>query len=152
MRIWIGMLVLALQLPSTAAAGDRVHWQDRDVMSDFVYLRYHPDQRYRGLGIEAYAQKDYASAMEYFKQAALYADKASQAFIASMYWEGRGVQRDPAVAYAWIDLAGERKSPALLAYREQYWSQLDETERARAVAIGIDLYADYGDDVAQHRL
>jgi TPR repeat protein len=152
MRYWISVLVLALQLPNVAVAGDKVHWRDRAVMSDFVYLHYHPDQLYRGLGIQAFARGDYTLAMEHFKHAAHYADKASQAFIAGMYWEGRGVARDPAVAYAWMDLAGERGSRPLLAYREQYWSQLSEVERAQAITIGADLYADYGDDVAQRRL
>lgn len=152
MRFRIALLVLLLTLPFATTARDEVHWRDRNVMADEAYLRYHPDQRYRNLGLEAYAQQDYATALSHFTEAARYADKASQAFIAGMYWEGLGVPTDPAMAYAWIDLASERRTRALLAYREHYWSRLDAAQRERATAIGLDLYAEYGDHVAQERL
>lgn len=152
MRLRIALLAVLLPLPFATTASDQVHWRERDVMADEAYLRYHPDQRFRNLGLEAYAQQDYATALSYFTEAARYADKASQAFIAGMYWEGLGVPSDPALAYAWIDLASERRTPPLLAYREHYWSRLDAAQRERASAIGLELYAEYGDDVAQHRL
>lgn len=152
MRLPIALLVVLLQLPFATSAADQVHWRERNVMADEVYLQYHPDQQYRNLALEAYAQQDYANALSYFMEAARYADKASQAFIAGMYWEGLGVPSDPAMAYAWIDLASERRTPELLAYREHYWSQLDAAQRERASSIGLDLYAQYGDEVAQERL
>lgn len=148
----VALLVVLPSMPPAGRARAEVHWSERDVMADESYLRYHPDQRYRNLGLQAYARQDYASALSYFTEAARYADKASQAFIASMYWEGLGVPPDPATAYAWIDLASERHTPALLAYREHYWTRLDGSQRQRAAAIGLDLYAAYGDDVAQQRL
>lgn len=152
MRLRIALLVILLPLPLATTAGDQVHWQERNVMADEAYLRYHPDQRHRNLGLEAYAQQDYPTALSHFSEAAHYADKASQAFIAGMYWEGLGVPSDPATAYAWIDLASERRTPELLAYREHYWSRLDASQRERASVIGRELYAKYGDDVAKERL
>ena len=65
----------------------------------------------------------------YFKRSARYADKASQAAYAEMLWEGRGIERDRALAYVWMDLAAERDDSPLVSFRERYWAGLDEAER-----------------------
>lgn len=100
----------------------------------------------------AYGNGNYAYALRMFLRGARYADKPSQAMLASMYWEGKGTERDHATAYAWADLAAERGYPWLLATRERYWETLTASERKRAIAVGQKLYAEYGDDVAQPRL
>lgn len=51
-----------------------------------------------------------------------------------------------------MDLAAERGYPELLRQREAYWAALDRQERERALAVGQELYARYGDDVARPRL
>src|SRR5690606_3408590 len=72
--------------------------------------------------------------------------------LAEMLWEGDGVPRDRAQAYAWSDLAAERGWPDLLGKRERYWNQLDAAERERAIEVGLPLLREYGDDVAKPRI
>src|SRR5690606_23720175 len=55
------------------------------------------------------------------------------------------------LAYAWMDLAAERGYQAFLLKREAMWQDLDENEREQALSVGVQLYADYGDDVAKPR-
>ena len=116
------------------------------------YLTYHPDLNDRKLGLEAYGRGSYDFAARYFHWAARFADKPSQAMLGSMYWDGKGVPQDRALAYAWMDLAAERHYPQLLAFRERYWQELSEDERKRALDVGEGLYAEYGDAVAKPRL
>lgn len=117
---------------------------------DFLY--YHPDLSGRHDGLQAYANKNYAYALRAFTRGARFADKPSQAMLASMYWDGLGTAPDRATAYAWADLAAERGYPWLLATRERYWQAMRADEQQRALAIGQRLYAEYGDAVAQPRV
>ena len=90
--------------------------------------------------------------MTEFQQAARWGDKLSQAMLAELYWQGEGVKQDRARAYAWMDLAAERGYKDFLAVREHYWSELSPEEQKRALEIGQQVYADYGDEVAKPRL
>jgi hypothetical protein len=123
-----------------------------DLVSSEGYLIAHPDLRWRDAGEQAYQKKRYAEAFDKFRLAARYADKPSQAMLATMLWNGEGVSRDRAQAYAWMDLAAERGYPDLLAQRERYWNELDAAERTRAVEIGQGIYAGFADDVAKPRM
>ncbi len=125
---------------------------DYDVVMSRSFMDSHPDMLYRLRGLGALQRGEGRQAEDYFRQAARYADKLSQAFIAQMLWEGRGIPQDRALAYAWIDLAAERGTPMLIAERERYWAGLDEAQRARAVSEGKAIYAKYGDKVTQPRL
>jgi hypothetical protein len=51
-----------------------------------------------------------------------------------------------------MDLASERQFIAFVAKREKYWAQLDAAEREAALAIGADVYAEFGDDRTLPRL
>jgi uncharacterized protein len=133
-------------IQGAAAAGQ----DDPRASNDF--LTYHPDMASRKTGMDAYHRGNYVVAADYFRRAARYADKASEAALAEMYWQGQGVPKDHALAYAWMDLAAERHYPSLLAIRERYWQQLSPAEQARAVEAGQAVYAEYGDDVAKPRL
>ncbi|RAO74559.1 hypothetical protein CA260_19415 [Dyella jiangningensis] len=114
--------------------------------------RQHKDILYRELAMEAYKNGDKERALKMFMRAASYADKPSQAAIADMYWEGVGTAVDRPRAYAWMDLAATRGYDRFLAKREYYWSQLTEAERAQALRVGQDIYAEYDDKIALHRL
>lgn len=116
------------------------------------FLSAHPDIRWRREGVWALEQDQAGYAAEYFRRAARYADKPSQAMLAEMYWSGLGVEADRPLAYAWMDLAAERAYPVFLAKREHYWARLSEAERARVQEVGIPLYEQYGDEVAKPRL
>jgi hypothetical protein len=149
--------LLAILLLTTAAhAADQ---QDKDdapavnpLASNGDYLSYHPDLGDRKMGMEAYGRGSYDYAARCFRWAARYADKPSEAMLASMYWDGKGVPQDHALGYAWMDLAAERGYPSLLAFRERYWDALTDDERKRVAEVGQPLYDEYGDAVAKPRL
>lgn len=147
------LCALLLSLPATAQErSEGAPAQADPVLLTEGFLHHHPDIRYRQLGIDAYRDGFKRDAHTLFRKAAWYADKASQAMLAEMYWKGEGVPQDRALAYAWMDLAAERRYPAFLLLRERYWSQLDEAERARALEVGRQIYAEYEDAVAKPRL
>ena len=122
------------------------------VLGSEAFLAAHPDLANRTRGMEAYDAGEFGDALDWFRLAARYADKPSQAMVAEMLWKGEGGARDPALAYAWMDLAAERGYPGFTAVREHYWEQLDEAQRRQALARGQDVYAEYGDAVAQPRI
>jgi hypothetical protein len=144
----LGISVVA----GTARAAGGTLDDDPKIVSDESFIRAHPDLRYRRSGLQAYERKRFTDAYGYFRDAARYADKTSQAMVAEMLWNGHGVPRDRPLAYAWMDLAAERKYPSLVVLRERYWSEMDEAERARALEVGQEVYAAYADDVSKPRL
>lgn len=146
-----GAATITAGLP--ALADDRLPTAyERGVMETTGFLDAHPDVRYRIQGQDALHAGRPSVALGRFRQAALYADKVSQAMIAEMLWKGEGAEIDRAFAYAWMDLAAERGYEGFVVHRERYWARLDETERARAIDIGGSLYEKYGDAVARPRL
>ncbi len=151
------LMVLVFALPQIAAAQAARKATPTDPTEDALmtsagFLAAHPDLRYRLHGLDEYRQGNHRDAFRFFQRAAYYADKPSQGMIAEMLWQGQGVARDRALAYAWMDLAAERGYRGFLGLRERYWSGLDEDERARAVSEGQELYARYGDAAAQPRI
>jgi len=149
----IGAIALALasaapRLLATNPDPDAAH----SAAASEGFLEYHPDLRWRKIGLERYEQGKLDSALQAFIRSSRYADKGSQAMVAEMYWKGEGTQVDRAQAYAWMDLAAERGYKDFLAVREHYWNSLDNQEQKRALVVGKDIYADFGDDVAKPRL
>ena len=125
---------------------------EREVISSEAFLNHHPDMLNRKRAMEALDREQPEAAASYFLRAARYADKQSQAAYAEMLWSGHGVARDRPLAYAWMDLAAERGFRVFLIFRERYWAGLDEAERRRALEVGEEVYAQYGDAVAKPRL
>lgn len=136
----------------TAAFNVNAQVDEELVINSESFLAAHPDLQNRHRGMEAYEEGRHDSAMSYFRRAARYADKPSQAMIAEMLWNGEGGVRDRALAYAWMDLAAERGYPGFTIIRERYWAELDEDQRQEAITRGEEVYAEYGDDVAQPRI
>ena len=66
------------------------------------------DLRFRLHGLEEFKAGRHEDAFKFFQRASFYADKPSQGMVAEMLWNGQGVAKDPALAYAWMDLAAER--------------------------------------------
>lgn len=122
------------------------------VLDSKTFLAAHPDLKNRHQAMEAYVAGHHESAMTYFRRAARYADKPSQAMVGEMLWKGEGGERDPALAYAWMDLAAERGYPAFTVLRERYWAQLDQRQREEAVSRGEEVYAEFGDAVSKPRI
>ena len=121
------------------------------IVNTEAFLAAHPDLKWRSEATRAFKRGQYRTAATYLQRAARYADKPSQAMYAEMLWEGQGVPRDRALAYAWMDLAAERGYIPFLIKREHYWNALDAAERERAIARGEAVYAEYGDAVAKPR-
>ncbi|WP_051282847.1 sel1 repeat family protein [Silanimonas lenta] len=122
------------------------------VIASSVFLDGHPDIRYRRYGMDAMRDGAHADAFRHFQRAARFADKPSQAMVAELLWEGRGVERDRALAYAWMEVAAERDYPAFALFREMYWQELTPEERRRAIELNGPLWAEYGDAMAKPRL
>jgi len=150
LAILIGLAMAAGPGLAHAQSGGGV---DEDfVLGSEAFLAAHPDLKNRTRGMEAYEAGEFEDALRWFRLAARYADKPSQAMVGEMLWKGEGGGRDPALAYAWMDLAAERGYPGFTAVREHYWEQLDEAQRGQALARGQEVYAEYGDAVAQPRI
>ncbi len=150
-------LLLALACAAPAYAGNNKAPLPADPTEDKLlitagFLTGHPDLRYRLLALEKREQKKFDDAFKFFQRAAFYGDKPSQAMVAEMLWNGTGTDRDPALAYAWMDLAGERGYEGFVELRERYWARLDEAERERAIEAGQGIYARYGDAAALPRI
>lgn len=141
---------LACASPSSAADGAPDTVAPEALQSQFE--KYHPDLRFRRMGLEAYDRDQHAEALRLFKKSAYYGDKASQGMVAQMLWKGEGDAADPALAYAWMDLAAERGYPTFVGLREHFWKQMDVATREDAVARGQAVYARYGDTVAKPRM
>jgi len=156
MRITATILIAFWGLLATAAAqatdNGRLHFLDREAIDTPVFLKHHPDVRWRFEALGELEEGNRMIAYRHFLRAAKYGDKLSQAMVAEMYWRGTGTAQDRALAYAWMDLAAERMYVPLLAKRERYWQALSPSEQARALQVGNDIYAEYGDDVALPRL
>lgn len=145
-----GWLLLA---PAPVDASPEGMRMDREkVLGSSGFLHHHPDILSRHRGFEALGRGRPQEALGHFRRAARFADKASQAVIAEMYFKGEGVSQDRALGYAWMDLAAERGWQGFLVLREHYWAQLDEQERERAIEVGQAIYSEYEDAVAQPRL
>ena len=112
----------------------------------------HPNEINRWHGLWQYDNDRADRALTYFLRAAEYGDKPSQHFLSLMYWNGEGVDRDPAQAYAWADLAAERGNNAeLLRIRESMWRDLTPEQQAESIEIGRGYYRRYGDEAARRR-
>lgn len=144
------LLALLFALPLGVAA--QTNASQQEVLSNKSFLSAHPDLQNRIRGMELLQAGHPDRAMARFQRAAWFADKPSQAMVATLYWEGRGVKQDRALGYAWMDLAAERQYPDFLLQRERYWNELNADEQARALDEGVAVYARYGDRVSQPRI
>ncbi|WP_156924715.1 hypothetical protein [Pseudoxanthomonas sp. J35] len=148
----VSLLLVLLPAASLQAEPSRAERRFAELSGTSGFQAYHPDLRFRQLGIEAYARGDHGEALRRFLRAARFADKPSQAMVAEAYWHGRGVEADRALGYVWMDLAAERGYPDFIQFRERYWAALTGAERERALAIGPAVFDEYADAVAQPRM
>lgn len=116
------------------------------------FLAAHPDMMYRQKGVALFHEGKPEAALKALLRAARYADKPSQAMIGEMHWNGNGTPKDRALGFAWMFLAAERNYSDFAAWRDFYWSQLDEAERNDAKRRGVAVMAEYRDRVAKPRL
>jgi hypothetical protein len=146
-------LALATAAPALAQDDDPGGVDRQAIMNSEGFLAAHPDLRWRREGVWALEAGNGQEAVAYFRRAARYGDKPSQAMLAELYWTGMaGVPRDRAEAYAWMDLAAERGYTLFIAKREQYWAELSPEERKRAIDIGRPMFDEFRDAEAKPRL
>lgn len=152
LRVLVLAVVLTVHADTTQAQNAmRDEGVDTELIGSDAFLAGHPDMLYRKWAEEAYRRGQYERALRFYKRSARFADKGSQGRVAEMYWAGEGVAQDRAMAYAWMDLAGERGYRRILALRERYWAELSPEERERAIEVGQAVYAEYGDEAARPR-
>lgn len=149
MATLLGLLAVPAAGSSPAPPADAY---ETIVLQSHEFLVYHPDLRFRGLGMQARERGRHEEARNDFRNAARYGDKLSQAALADMLWNGQGGPADRALGYAWMDLAAERGTEWLVVQRERFWEALSADERERAVREGRALYAEFGDPAATPRL
>ena len=151
----VAALSLVLGACASAGSGARPDWwsaKERELWDVPNILARHPDVMHRKLGFMHEGDGKLEQAAVEFRKAASFADKVSQAMLAEMHFEGRGVARDPSLAYAWMDLAAERGNPKFLVRRERIWTALDARQRQTALSRGRTLYAEYGDEITKPRI
>lgn len=152
MRAIPGWTVVVLLAAGTAMAAEERAINLDVYQSAVLQASGHPNELNRWHGIWNYDNGRQDEARKYFERAAAYGDKLSQHFLALMYWNGDGVDRDPVQAYVWADLAAERgNSPDLIRVREHIWHELTPAQQAQSLTIGQSYYDRYGDQVAQRR-
>lgn len=146
------LLLCLLSASSTVIAAPGDEGGPRPEVLTESFLAYHPDIKFRMEGLRAIEDGLPEAAFGSFKRASRYADKASQAAVADMLWHGRGTSPDRPLAYAWMDLAAERGYQTFVGLREYYWNAMTSEERDRALEVGKQVYAEYGDAVAKPRV
>lgn len=150
----ISAVLLAGMATAAASASPQREDMPQDVLDAMSHSSTwgHPDQYGEFNGVQRLASGNYKEAMKFFLIGARYADKLSQLSIGLMYLNGKGVQKDPVTAFAWIAIAAERKYPQFLATRDQVWAQLDAQQREQAKTLIEKLYPEYGDATAKRRM
>ena len=94
-------------------------------------------------GHRLFREGQHDEAFAAFRKSARYADKAAQAMIGEMLWDGLGVPADRVQAYIWMDLAAERGYRNFVVLRERYWARMSEAEREAAVEGGAPIYQEF---------
>ena len=90
-------------------------------------------------------------AFQKFKRSAKYGNKEAQKSVGLMYIKGLGVEKDWALAFAWLKLASSLGDPRIIAVREEVYGALRDDEKARADAHYLELQAEYSDQKALER-
>lgn len=106
----VTLLLAAVAHAQEPTVMDKQEKQNRDgppavnpLASSADILAYQPDLDNRRMGMDAYKRASFDYALRYFHWAARYADKPSEAMLASMYWDGTGVTRiAPSAMHGWI--------------------------------------------------
>lgn len=94
-----------------------------------------PGNKYLEAAQRSYENGYYWMALTNFRRAARRADKLAQHNLGVMHYLGQGVDADPARAWAWFELAAERRYPRFVQIADQVWGELDEAQRRVATDI-----------------
>ena len=92
----------------------------------------------------AYERGQDQRAWKLYQQLADIGDKFAQFRIASMYEDGRHVDRDLVQAHSWAALAAETGRQEFRQYQAVLGQQLSSSQRAESEQLAADLVAEYG--------
>lgn len=112
----------------------------------------HPGMRAFYAADSYYRAERYEPALRYYLQASAWGHKASQFNVGAMYFNGHGVDKDRATAWAWFELAAEREYPQMVDVAGNTWAELGEEERRKALARLELLRSEYADEITLPRL
>lgn len=112
----------------------------------------HPGMRAFHTADSYYRAERYELALRYYLQASAWGHKASQFNVGTMYFNGHGVDKDRATAWAWFQLAAEREYPQMVDVAGSTWAELGEEERQNALATLKQLRSEYADEITLPRL
>lgn len=117
--------------------------------SPFHFAEHTPGYDSFNDGQRAYRAGFHFSAYQKFRRAAYWADKMAQHNVGVMLYRGEGVERDPARAWAWLELSAERGYPELVGIANAVWEDLEAGQRQKGQRIlEQELLPRYGDEVA----
>lgn len=103
-------------------------------------------------GQEAYEAGRYDVAIQYYRQAARWADKFGQFNVGLMYLKGQGVERDIPRGWAWLELSAERDYPQFVEPADDIRDLMNgEQQREGRRILEEELLPRYGDEVAVER-
>lgn len=103
-------------------------------------------------GQEAYEAGRYEVAIQYYRQAARWADKFGQFNVGLMYLKGQGVEKDIPRGWAWLELSAERGYPQFVEPADDVWDLMDGDQQSEGRRIlEEELLPRYGDEVAVER-
>jgi TPR repeat protein len=117
-------------------------------MAAGTFIDAHPDLHFRHVGMVAYRDGHKREAFDHFLIASRYADKASQAIVALIYWAGGGAPHDRPLAFAWMELAASRGYAELQHQHDLYWAPLNDEEHDQARDLRLALDVGYGGESA----
>lgn len=146
--IFVAVPAVALALATSSSHAQRNEF-NTSRMTLANYAMHTPAAEYMAEAIESYRREQYERAFGRYRLAANWANKHAQAWVAWMYLLGRGVERDPVRAAAWMKLSAERGYPDLVEESKNIMSSLSMEQRAHAELIySEELLPNYGDEVA----
>lgn len=112
-----------------------------------------PGHKYLEAAQRSYENGYYGMALTNFRRAARRADKLAQHNIGVMHYLGQSVDADPARAWAWFELAAERRYPRFVQIANQVWNELDDAQRRNAMDIlENELEGSFGDAYVVERV
>jgi len=117
----------------------------------YGYAEHAPGTDLTAEGNRFYQNGWFFTARHRFKRAAHWADKMAQHNLGVIWYRGDGVERDPARAWAWFELAAERDYPEFVGIANAVWDELSPVDRQRGRAYLDDLMPRYEDAVAVPR-
>lgn len=145
-------ILLGVMLALALASGQATAEPERLGDPLYRYQEHTPSANTMQRARRTYRAGRYGAAFQYYKIAAIWADKLAQYNVGVMYLRGEGVEFDPVRGWAWFEHSAERKYPDMVAAADKLYELLDEAQQRDARRIFEDeLLPEYGDDIAIER-